>query len=368
MSLAVRRRIAGVLWRGATCAALAVAIGCQHSRGVNTARGAPDDAIRTYVARHRAAAHDVTALAYRSTPHPTTNADSLHSRDRFGGAAPPPQREAFTFALFDEPDAQASQPSTPHDQAQHADQRGRGAPPGYWRRNVWHQMGREALNFGSRGVWDGFKTAFWDVENALLLTSTLGASIALQETGVDHTIRHKTRDNRQLGNFDEPIQLIGHPATHFAGTGVLWLTSALTHDLEEHEVARSLTKALAVNGISTMLLKVSAGTTAPNGDNLAWPSGHTSSSFCTAAVLNEYYGPWVGVPSLALAGLVGYQRIDSRVHDFSDVVFGGMLGYVIGTSIARDGKASMPEVFGMTVLPYQDPQTGAAGLALYKRW
>ena len=106
----------------------------------------------------------------------------------------------------------------------------------------------------------------------------------------------------------------------------------------------------------------------PAGADHAWPSGHTSSAFTVAAVLNEHYGPWVGVPSLALAGLVGYQRIDAREHDLSDVVFGAMLGYVVGTSIARDEEARFPEIFGMTVVPFSDPQTGATGIALMKSW
>jgi membrane-associated phospholipid phosphatase len=241
-------------------------------------------------------------------------------------------------------------------------------PEGYWRRNVWHQMGYEAKQFGARGFWRGFKTAFWDVENALILTATLGASITIRETGVDDTIRERTLGHRQLGDFDEPIQLLGHPGTHFAATGALWLTSALTKDVEQHEVAKSLAQALAVNGVTTMALKAIANTEAPNGDELAWPSGHTSSAFTAAAVLNEYYGPWVGIPSLALAGLVGYQRIDSRVHDFSDVVFGAMLGYMVGTSIAKDEKARFPELFGMEVVPFVDPPTGATGFALIKRF
>jgi membrane-associated phospholipid phosphatase len=241
-------------------------------------------------------------------------------------------------------------------------------PEGYWRRNIWHQMGYEAKHFGARGFWGGFKTAFWDLENALILSATLGASITIREAGVDDTIRERTLGHRQLGDLDEPIQLLGHPGTHFAATGALWLTSALTKDVEQHEVAKSLTKALAVNGATTMALKAIADTEAPNGDDWAWPSGHTSSAFTAAAVLNEYYGPWVGIPSIALAGLVGYQRIDSRVHDFSDVVFGAMLGYMVGTSIAKDEKARFPELFGMEVVPFVDPPTGATGFALIKRW
>lgn len=246
------------------------------------------------------------------------------------------------------------------------DTEGRGGiPAGYWRRNVWHQMGRESLNLVQRDLWDAFGASYIDVENLLILTGTLGASIAIRETGVDGTIRNRTNGNRQLGDFDEPIQLLGHPGTHFAAAGVLWLGSALHQDFETHEFSRSLAQALVVNGISTMALKVSANTTAPNGDEMAWPSGHTSSAFTVAAVVSEYYGPLAGVPALALAGLVGYQRIDSRVHDFSDVVFGAMLGYVVGSSIARENRLKFPEVFGLKVIPYTDAETGAAGVALF---
>ncbi|MFQ5806248.1 MAG: phosphatase PAP2 family protein [Phycisphaerae bacterium] len=242
------------------------------------------------------------------------------------------------------------------------------APEGYWRKDLWHQMGHEALALGKRDFWRGFKTSFWDLENALVLTAAMGASIAIRETGVDGTVRSRVRGHRQLGDMDETIQILGYPGTHFAGTGVLWLTSTLTRDVKQHEVAKALTQALAVNGVTTLALKAATNTRGPDNDRYAWPSGHTSSAFTVAAVLSEYYGPWVGVPSLALAGLVGYQRIDSRTHDLSDVVFGAMLGYVVGTSIARDEKAQFPELFGMTVVPFADPQTGATGFALMKSW
>ncbi len=242
------------------------------------------------------------------------------------------------------------------------------APEGYWRQDAWRQMGRESLELVRREFWRGFKTSFWDVENAIVLTATLGASIAIRETGVDDTVADRAWRHRQLGDMDEPIQILGHPGTHFAAAGVIWLGSTLTKSVREHEFAKALTEALAVNGVTTVLLKVATNTSSPDGERYAWPSGHTSSAFTFAAVVNEYYGPLAGIPSLALAGLVGYQRIDSRVHDFSDVVFGGMLGYIVGTSIARDQKAQFPEVFGLKVLPYADPETGAAGLALLKRF
>jgi membrane-associated phospholipid phosphatase len=241
-------------------------------------------------------------------------------------------------------------------------------PEGYWRQDFWHQMGYEAKDFGARGFWRGFKTSFWDVENAAVLAATMGASIVIRGTGVDKTIADKVKGNQQLGCWDEPIQLLGHPGTHFAAAGALWVGSTLAKAPKEHEVAKALGQALSVNGVTTLILKFAANTRAPDDEPYAWPSGHTSSSFTAAAVLNEYYGPWVGIPSLALAGLVGYQRIDSRVHDFSDVVFGAVLGYVVGSSVAREQQGRYPQLWGMDVVPYMDPYTGATGLALTKSW
>ena len=129
-------------------------------------------------------------------------------------------------------------------------------PEGYWRRNVWHQMGHEAKAFGGHGFWKGFKTSFWDLENAFVLAATMGASVSIRGTGVDHAIRRRTLGHRQLGDFDEPLQLLGHPGTHFAGAGVLWLTSTLMKDEKQHEVAKSLTQALAVNAVIEEMLKV----------------------------------------------------------------------------------------------------------------
>lgn len=271
------------------------------------------------------------------------------------------------LAFFGEPTTQPAEAAASSDGTAVAARPG-GVPEGYWRADVWHQMGRESLNLVERDLWRGFVSTYGRVENIAILALTMGASVTIQSTGVDQAVRRRTEGSRQLGDADEPIQLLGHPGTHFAAAGVLWLTSALTQDEKTHEFSRSLGQALVVNGLSTIALKVAANRGAPNGDEYAWPSGHTSSAFTTAAVVNEYYGPLAGVPAFALAGLVGYQRIDSRVHDFSDVIFGAVLGYVVGSSIARDNKLEYPELFGMQVMPYADPQTGATGIALFKTY
>ncbi len=239
---------------------------------------------------------------------------------------------------------------------------------GYWRPNLARQAGGELKQFAKHDGWMAFKDAYWRVDNALILAGTLGASIAIRESGADDAVRRRTAGEFKMGDMDETVQILGHPGTHFAAAGLVWAASGVSQDLKSHEFSRALGEALIVNGVTTMALKVGTNTRAPDGDNRAWPSGHTSSAFTTAAVINEMYGPEAGLPSLALAGLVGYQRIDSRVHDFSDVVFGAVLGYVVGSSVAREQKGAHPEIWGLKILPYADPQTGATGLALFKSW
>jgi len=347
------RRLSG--WSGLACGlALTLSAGCSGRHGSAVSELVLADAVELYAARQADRLQNAAAGRVDETLGAAV-ARSAAPSNRGSESRSTKPLDSFDSGYVLLGELPATQPVA-------------AVPEGYWRRNVWHQMGREGLEMGRHGLWAGFRTAFWDLENALVLTAAMGTSVAIRGTGVDDAVRSRTDGNRQLGEFDETIQLLGNPGVHFAGAGVVWLTSTLTKDAKQHEFAKTLGQALAVNGLTTLGLKAATNTHAPDGEGMAWPSGHTSSAFTAAAVINEYYGPWAGVPSLALAGLVGYQRLDSRVHDFSDVVFGAVLGYVVGSSIARDNRAELPQLFGMEVVPYADPETGSAGIALMKRF
>ena len=80
-----------------------------------------------------------------------------------------------------------------------------------------------------------------------------------------------------------------------------------------------------------------------------------------AATIEEYYGPEYGLPAYLLAGTISWSRIDDRDHDVSDVVFGAVLGYVIGKSVAgRELRGDSRIQF----FPWTSPVDGASGLAL----
>jgi membrane-associated phospholipid phosphatase len=76
----------------------------------------------------------------------------------------------------------------------------------------------------------------------------------------------------------------------------------------------------------------------PDGGKNGFPSAHTSGAFALASVATVYYGPWVGIPSYALASFIGLVRVNALKHNPSDVVAGAVLGTVIGLGTAKFHK------------------------------
>ena len=59
----------------------------------------------------------------------------------------------------------------------------------------------------------------------------------------------------------------------------------------------------------------------------SFPSGHTTSAFCTATSLSLMYPKWyVIVPSYSWAVAVGYSRMHMGMHYPSDVLMGAIIG------------------------------------------
>ena len=163
------------------------------------------------------------------------------------------------------------------------------------------------------------------------------------------------------------LNFAGNPGFHFAAAG-LWYAAAANNqdDLNKHR-AWTMFRALSTTGLATVSLKAIRNNENPNGDDWAWPSGHTSSSFTVAAVLDEFYGPKVGIPAYIAATAVAYRMVDEGDHWASDVVSGAVLGYVVGHTVA--GKHKELEIAGFKVEPLTTI-TGypAAGFSLVKKF
>ena len=67
----------------------------------------------------------------------------------------------------------------------------------------------------------------------------------------------------------------------------------------------------------------------PTPSEFSFPSGHTSSSFAAAAVFYRHLPKKLGVPSVVLAGLIGFSRLYVGVHYPTDVLAGVIMGILL---------------------------------------
>jgi hypothetical protein len=216
-------------------------------------------------------------------------------------------------------------------------------------------------------LWDDTKVTFTRPDNITALLMAGGASVAMHQEA-DEKIADYFERHQKLRNFkDESLNIIGHPTTHFAASSLWYFLSAQNQDELNRQRAWTMRTALTITWLTTMGLKAIRNNETPNGKDWSWPSGHTSSSFTVAAVLDEFYGHEVGIPAYAVASLVAYRMIDTDDHWGSDIVFGATLGWVVGHTVA--GRDKELEIAGFEVIPFI-PMTEKpmVGIGLLKRF
>ncbi len=232
---------------------------------------------------------------------------------------------------------------------------------------VFESATANATNWPDRIVKDS-KECFLRPANLTALLLAGGASAVMHNSGADKKLNENFDDDHVFRGFgDEGLNVIGHPWTQF-GMATLWYAvSAKNQDELNKARAQTMIEALSVTGVVTMGLKAIRNNDSPNGKNWAWPSGHVASSFTVASVLDEFYGPKVGIPAYALASLISYRMLDTGDHWSSDIVFGATLGWVVGHTIA--GKHKQLEIAGFTVLPYiYGGRNSAVGVNLVRQF
>jgi len=215
------------------------------------------------------------------------------------------------------------------------------------------------------------KESFLRPDNLSILLLAGGASVAMHNTGADRKLDENFDDHHVFQDFtDESLNIIGHPWTQFGASALWYAISRKNQDDFSAERAKAMVAALSVTGVATMSLKAIRDNEAPNGKDWAWPSGHVASSFTVASMLDEFYGPEVGVPAYAFASVIAYRMLDSGDHWTSDVIFGAALGWVVGHTFGAKHKEL--EVAGFKVLPYTAYAPGnngtVVGVNLVKRF
>lgn len=70
----------------------------------------------------------------------------------------------------------------------------------------------------------------------------------------------------------------------------------------------------------------------------SFPSGHATTTFAAATVLQQHLGYKAGVPTYLVASYVAASRLHDNRHFASDVIFGAATGIVIGRSVTWHGR------------------------------
>jgi membrane-associated phospholipid phosphatase len=177
----------------------------------------------------------------------------------------------------------------------------------------------------------------------------VGGAGALAAHPVDDNLAGWVR-GRDASSYTSAGQVLGNGWTQGGAAIAVYLVGKLDGNPAVTHIGGDLIRGQALNGLVTTAIKVAVDRTRPNGSRYSFPSGHTTASFTTAAILDGHFGWKVGVPAYAVAGFVGWTRIRDNVHWLSDVVFGGAIGVMVGRTVTAGHRART-----WTVLPVKTP-------------
>jgi membrane-associated phospholipid phosphatase len=165
--------------------------------------------------------------------------------------------------------------------------------------------------------------------NAIILGAGGAGSAAIHPKDADIAARiHAETGGRET--FFEAGAPLGDATVQSAIALGTYIAGRARHSARVGTLGADLVDAQIVNGVLTQGLKAAVNRRRPSGSKHSFPSGHTSATFATAAVIQEHYGWKAAVPFYALGGYVSVSRMVDNQHFASDVIFGAALGIVSG--------------------------------------
>jgi membrane-associated phospholipid phosphatase len=192
-------------------------------------------------------------------------------------------------------------------------------------------------------------------EAVTILGAGAGLSLALHPADA-----RLTRDAASAETLEfalDPGQIIGDSFVQEAGAFATYLAGRMSHNARLATVGAELVRAQIVTEALTQVVKVSVRRRRPDGSNLSFPSGHTSATVATAAVLQREFGWKVGGIAYAAAAYVATSRLSENKHYASDLAFGAAIGLLAGRRITMLHRGNT-----MTLAPLALP--GGGGVAV----
>lgn len=187
----------------------------------------------------------------------------------------------------------------------------------------------------------------WDSRDWLMLAGISAGigTVAVFDEDIGRAIRHGRSDS--LTKVLDNVQPLGNEyAIGIVGSFYLW--GEVFKDPRAKATALDSIAATAIGpGIIVNTTKYLVGRARPTDGKGAYDfqpfsghdsfmSGHTTEAFALASVISEHYpDPWVKVTAYALAGTVGYARLNNNRHWTSDVLVGAVVGTYVGKTVVH---------------------------------
>ena len=168
------------------------------------------------------------------------------------------------------------------------------------------------------------------LDSAVILS--LGGAASMVGRPADARISHGFLGSPSKGFFNSGAY-IGAAWVQMAGAFTTYSLGRATGSSKVTAVGADLISAQIMSQTLTQAIKFSAGRTRPDGTSYSFPSGHSATSFATAAVLQRHFGWKAGIPAYAVASYVAASRIETQRHYLSDVAFGAAIGIMSGRTV-----------------------------------
>lgn len=165
---------------------------------------------------------------------------------------------------------------------------------------------------------------------AILSIGGIGSAIG---HGSDRAVSRTLSTSHGLEGFFSAGEMIGSAQMQMAGALATYTIGRVSNSSSVAKIGSELVRAQLMTQVTTAGIKMVVGRGRPDGTQYSFPSGHTSTTFATATVLQRNLGWKVGIPAYGVAAYVATSRIQVRRHYLSDVAFGAALGIVAGRTV-----------------------------------
>ncbi len=183
-----------------------------------------------------------------------------------------------------------------------------------------------------------------------LMIAAFGGLVAGASAPHDRQLSQGFAGSRQAGAVFSPGEVLGSASVQFAGAVATQVIGRVIGQPRVAAIGADLLRAQIVTQTLTAGIKLSVQRTRPDGTQYSLPSGHASTTFATATVLQRHLGWKAGVPAYALATYVAASRVQVKRHFLSDVALGATLGIVTGRAVTV-GRGETRFAIGPSVVP-----------------